>query len=185
MTQIDDGEPCPHDREQATCNARACKEGELEAWEQAQKKKNPENADKPQLEKCLVTEWTRWSDCSAPCNTGSMERSRKVLPPHKAGDGHCPHTNEIATCNSQECKPGEVEAWKKRQQKLQKEKDLRVNAVEILSRLKKENNALKAQNDDGGRVLFGMLLCGFGVFYCLINRGGSKTIQYDTRQLDV
>jgi hypothetical protein len=181
----DDGKKqCPHDREQATCNARACKEGELEAWQKAQKAKHPD-IDHKAPDKCLVTEWTRWTDCSAPCNTGSMERERKILPPHKAGDLNCPHTNEIATCNSQECKPGEVERWKVAQKDKQKKKDQKINAVKILSRLKKENAALKLQNDDGGKMLFGMLMVGFVIFYCVVNRGGSKTIQYDTRQLDV
>ena len=57
--------------------------------------------------------------------------------------------------------------------------------LQVKKNLKKENKLLKAQNDDGGRVLFGLLMTGFVVFYCMVNRGNSKTIQYDTRQLDV
>ena len=174
---------CPHDREQATCNARPCKDGEMEAFKAAQAAKKGGNA--AGADKCLATEWGRWTDCSAPCNTGSMERARKILPPHKAGDDKCPHTNEIATCNSQECKPGEVEKWKARQQQKQKKKDQAVNAAKILSRLREENKTLKSQSEDGGQMLFGLLIVGFIIFYCVVNRGNSKTISYDTRQLDV
>jgi len=175
---------CPHDREQATCNARPCKDGELEAFKAAQAAKSG-GAAVAAVDKCLASEWSRWTDCSAPCNTGSMERARKILPPHKPGDGNCPHTNEIATCNSQECKAGEVEAWKGRQQKKQKKKDQAVNAAKILSRLREENSALKSQNEDGGQMLFGLLIVGFIIFYCVVNRGNSKTISYDQRSLDV
>ena len=43
----------------------------------------------------------------------------------------------------------------------------------------------ESQSEDGGQMLFGLLIVGFIIFYCVVNRGSSKTISYDTRQLDV
>merc|ERR1719238_97430 len=58
------------------------------------------NTDKCVKDICQVSEWSKWSKCSASCGGGVQTRSRKVV----SGFLHCPELSESQACNEHSCK---------------------------------------------------------------------------------
>merc|ERR1719183_859759 len=58
------------------------------------------NTDKCVKDICQVSEWSKWSKCSASCGGGVQTRSRKVV----SGFLHCPELSESQSCNEHSCK---------------------------------------------------------------------------------
>merc|ERR1719163_2688581 len=54
---------------------------------------------------CEVSEWSKWSKCSASCGGGSQTRSRSVTVPASNGGAECPHLEEDQACNTHKCIP--------------------------------------------------------------------------------
>ena len=51
-----------------------------------------------------MSEWRGWSACSKECDSGSQERTRKILTNPKDGGKKCPVTKEESReCNSNPC----------------------------------------------------------------------------------
>jgi hypothetical protein len=57
----------------------------------------------PRQQDCLVTPWSEFSQCTAPCNGGNHTRSRSVVryPKHKGKE--CPVLSQKTACNTQHC----------------------------------------------------------------------------------
>merc|ERR1719238_618297 len=62
---------------------------------------------------CEVSEWSKWSKCSASCGGGSQTRSRSVTVPASNGGAECPHLEEDLACNTHKCPPACTECYKK------------------------------------------------------------------------
>ena len=59
---------------------------------------------------CVVSDFTPWTACSAPCGGGGRKRYRTVLVKPVTGSHHgkqCPHLEEAEPCNQQICPPHE------------------------------------------------------------------------------
>lgn len=52
---------------------------------------------------CKVAQWTGWSDCSAECGGGVMQRVRKVILQDQNGGKGCGETSQTESCNLQSC----------------------------------------------------------------------------------
>lgn len=50
--------------------------------------------------KCQVSEWSPWTECSAACGSGKHSRTRTII---DKKDGNCPALFEEEPCNSQPC----------------------------------------------------------------------------------
>jgi hypothetical protein len=62
---------------------------------------------------CVVTEWSEWTPCTAPCGGGTRERARVILVEDEYGGEECPsNLNETGVCNTDACpRSCEVSAW--------------------------------------------------------------------------
>ena len=54
---------------------------------------------------CEVSEWSKWSKCSAQCGGGSQSRSRSITVEPKNGGAACPALEDDQDCNTQACVP--------------------------------------------------------------------------------
>lgn len=52
---------------------------------------------------CFVSAFTKWSDCSKSCGSGTQARSRSVLVHPQYGGYTCPLLDEQQTCNTEAC----------------------------------------------------------------------------------
>jgi hypothetical protein len=52
---------------------------------------------------CVVSEWSEWSECSAPCGGGTQSRTRTIVTPPANGGTPCPELEETRACNEQPC----------------------------------------------------------------------------------
>lgn len=62
---------------------------------------------------CIVSPWTDWGDCTAPCEGGLQRRSRRILQAGEGGGKACPtDLVETESCNIQPCPVDcEVSDW--------------------------------------------------------------------------
>ena len=54
------------------------------------------------FKRCVVSEWTQVSSCSATCGGGSQIQTRRILRPAPEG-GSCPALSRTVPCNTQPC----------------------------------------------------------------------------------
>jgi len=52
---------------------------------------------------CVVEDWSGWSECSAECDGGVLERSRQMKVEARNGGLECPSLTETENCNMQAC----------------------------------------------------------------------------------
>lgn len=59
--------------------------------------------EQPCRQDCLVSDWSGFSECSAPCGGGSRSRSRTMLVQPQAGGALCPELQQTEACNPTPC----------------------------------------------------------------------------------
>ena len=52
---------------------------------------------------CVVSAWSPWTPCSAPCDGGTMTRSRTIVETPANGGAACPALQETQPCNTEPC----------------------------------------------------------------------------------
>lgn len=90
----------------------------LSAWKGAEcpplKATRPCN-DAPCPTNCMVAEWSAWSSCTAECDGGVQQRSRRVLTKARNGGSNCPELLDTQMCNTpscnQDCVLGAWSSW--------------------------------------------------------------------------
>ena len=73
------GRACPHMSQKRSCNIHLCP-----------------------LD-CLVSEWSKWTECTATCRTGTKLRARKVTRHEKNGGRPCPKIFQQVVCRMGDC----------------------------------------------------------------------------------
>jgi len=52
---------------------------------------------------CVMSDWSKWSECTAQCGGGSETRTRSVLTPEEHGGTMCGASSQSDACNTQSC----------------------------------------------------------------------------------
>lgn len=52
---------------------------------------------------CVVSDWTKWSDCDKECDGGFQTRTRKITVAAAHGGAKCPVLTETRACNTDKC----------------------------------------------------------------------------------
>jgi len=52
---------------------------------------------------CQMSDWSGWSECTAPCGGGSHERARGIITPAVHGGKPCPNMADSGECNMDSC----------------------------------------------------------------------------------
>jgi len=73
--------------------------------------RKPCNEEKCPID-CKLNDWEGWSECTAKCGGGLMERARRVMVEPEHGGEQCGETAEAESCNLQSCdKNCELSDW--------------------------------------------------------------------------